>query len=89
MKTGGIALPLGLHLGWNWTQWHFFTFAADDNPVGLWNPLVMPWHTEHPAAFRIGYAVAMALALLVVLLVTRRPGAAPLFPAGTGAVAVS
>ncbi|MEV0563762.1 type II CAAX endopeptidase family protein [Dactylosporangium sp. NPDC050588] len=88
LRTGSIALPLGLHLGWNWTQWHFFTFPADDNPVGLWNPLVMPWHTEHPAAFRIGYAAAMTLALLFVLFTTRRSGARPLFPAGPAAVAM-
>ncbi|BCY08818.1 hypothetical protein L3i22_039060 [Actinoplanes sp. L3-i22] len=88
LRTGGIGLPLGLHLGWNWTQWHFFTFAADDNPVGLWNPLVMPWYTEHPAAFRIGYVAAMALALLIVLLTTRRPGADPLFPASRPAAVI-
>jgi membrane protease YdiL (CAAX protease family) len=74
LRTGSIALPLGLHLGWNWAQWHFFTFPADDNPVGLWNPLVTPWHADHPIVFRAGYLVAMGVALLIVVLATRRGG---------------
>lgn len=70
LRTGGIALPLGLHLGWNWTQWQFFAFPTDDNPVGLWTPIVTP--SVDPVVFKIGYLVAMAVTLGVVLLGTRR-----------------
>lgn len=72
LRTGGIALPLGLHLSWNWTQWHFFTFPGDDNPIGLWNPIVTARYADHPAVFRVGYLSAMTVALLVVLALTRK-----------------
>lgn len=74
LRTGSIALPLGLHLGWNWTQWHFFTFPTDDNPTGLWTPLISPHYAGSPAPFRIGYLVAMTVALLTIAALTRRPG---------------
>ncbi|WP_146169400.1 CPBP family intramembrane glutamic endopeptidase [Actinoplanes italicus] len=73
VRTGGIALPLGLHLGWNWTQWHFFTFPADDNPVGLWTPLVSAHLAGDPAPFRVGYLVTMGLAVAAIAVMTRRP----------------
>ncbi|MCP2328263.1 hypothetical protein HDA40_006770 [Hamadaea flava] len=72
LRTGGIALPLGLHLGWNWMQWQFFTFPGDDNPIGLWNPIVTAHYADNPAVFRLGYLVAMTVALLVVLAITRK-----------------
>ncbi|PRY38239.1 CPBP family intramembrane glutamic endopeptidase [Umezawaea tangerina] len=74
LRTGGIALPLGLHLGWNWTQWQFFSVPGDDTPMGLWSPILVP--TANPVAFQVGYLVAMAVALAAVLLGTRdyRPG---------------
>ncbi len=75
IRTGSIALPLGLHLGWNWTQWHFFTFPGDDNPVGLWAPVVSAHWIASPAPFRIGYVVTMAVALTAILALTRRPRA--------------
>ncbi|GAA2687743.1 hypothetical protein GCM10010428_60960 [Actinosynnema pretiosum subsp. pretiosum] len=70
LRTGGIALPVGLHLGWNWAQWQFFAFPTDDNPVGRWTPLVTPG--VDPVVFKVGYVVVMALVLGAVLLVTRR-----------------
>jgi hypothetical protein len=70
LRTGGIALSLGLHLGWNWTQWQFFSVPGDDTPMGLWSPLLVP--TANPIAFQVGYVVAMAVALAAVLLGTRR-----------------
>ncbi|MFU8875763.1 lysostaphin resistance A-like protein [Micromonospora sp. SL4-19] len=73
LRTGSIALPLGLHLGWNWTQWHFFTFPGDDNPVGLWTPVISAQYAGNPAPFRIGYLVAMALALVAIAAMTRQP----------------
>ncbi|WP_413776343.1 type II CAAX prenyl endopeptidase Rce1 family protein [Micromonospora sp. DR5-3] len=73
LRTGSIALPLGLHLGWNWTQWHFFTLPGDDNPTGLWTPLISAQHAGSPAPFRIGYLVAMTVALLAIAAMTRQP----------------
>lgn len=73
IRTGSLALPLGLHLGWNWTQWHFFTFPGDDNPVGLWTPVISAQYAADPVPFRIGYLVAMTLALLVITALTRHP----------------
>ncbi|WNV88754.1 CPBP family intramembrane glutamic endopeptidase [Umezawaea sp. Da 62-37] len=70
LRTKGIALPVGLHLGWNWTQWQFFSVPGDDTPMGLWSPILVP--TANPIAFQVGYVVAMAVALAAVLLATRR-----------------
>ena len=86
LRSGGIALPLGLHLGWNWTQWQFFAFPADDNPVGLWRPLVTPEHAADPIVFKVGYVVAMGVLLGVVLVVTRRGGLLGRRAAGSGVV---
>nr|BFE59378.1 CPBP family glutamic-type intramembrane protease [Dactylosporangium thailandense] len=72
LRTGSIALPLGLHLGWNWTQWQFFTLPGDDNPIGLWTPLISAHYAGNPVPFRIGYLVAMSLALVAIALLTRR-----------------
>ncbi|GAA1285584.1 hypothetical protein [Saccharothrix xinjiangensis] len=40
-----------------------------------WTPLVTPEHAADPLVFEVGYVVAMAIALALVLLLTRRgPG---------------
>lgn len=44
LKTGSLALPIGLHLGWNWASANLLNFSG--NPKGLWT-LIM----NDPATF--------------------------------------
>ena len=73
LRTGSIALPVGIHLAGNWIQWQLFTSAEDTTPMGLWRPAVAGEYTDASSTiFQVGYVVTMAVALAVVLLVTRR-----------------
>ena len=41
IRTGSLALPIGIHLGWNWTQGSLLGFGVSgttDTP-GLWSPV--------------------------------------------------
>ena len=41
LRTGSLALPIGIHLGWNWTQGSLLGFGVSgttDTP-GLWSPV--------------------------------------------------
>jgi len=82
LRTNGLALPLGLHLGGNWIQASVLSFAAlgDGQPTALfvapltpaqvqqlWSPDLLP---------RAPYLVAMAVAGLLVALWPRGAGAA-------------
>lgn len=41
LKTGRLALPIGVHLGWNWAQGHLLGFGVSgiSNAQGLWKPV--------------------------------------------------
>lgn len=47
LKTGSLALPIGLHLGWNWVQANLLDFSS--NPQGLLTPVM-----NDPATFSEG-----------------------------------
>lgn len=40
LRTGSLALPIGIHLGWNWTQGTLFGFGVSGNAeAGWWTPI--------------------------------------------------
>jgi membrane protease YdiL (CAAX protease family) len=40
LRTRSLALPIGLHLGWNWTQGHLLGFGVSGMDVpGWWHPV--------------------------------------------------
>ncbi|MGH8029410.1 MAG: lysostaphin resistance A-like protein [Arenimonas sp.] len=42
LRTRSLALPIGLHLGWNWTQGHLLGFGVSGiDLTGWWHPVFM------------------------------------------------
>lgn len=40
LRTGSLALPIGIHLGWNWTQGTLFGFGVSGtSEAGWWTPI--------------------------------------------------
>jgi len=71
IKTKSLALPIGLHLGWNWVQGNVFGFnVSGHDHVGL----LVPTITDHPAWLTgAGFgpeATVFAVAVDLVLLIT-------------------
>lgn len=61
IRTGGIAMPLGIHLIWNFGQWAF----GQKDGKGIWQWNILPGN--EPAAEQWGYAayfVAYGLAIV-------------------------
>lgn len=82
LRTGSLALPVGLHLGWNWAQGSLLGFGVSGTGrVGWWQPQL----TEHPVWLSGGnfglettvFAIATDL-LLIGLLWRWRPTSAEL-----------
>jgi membrane protease YdiL (CAAX protease family) len=63
LTTRGLALPVGLHAGWDFTQW----LLGYRDASGLWHPVVGKGF-EHRAdeAGMIGYLIAMTLTMVVL-----------------------
>jgi membrane protease YdiL (CAAX protease family) len=74
LLTRGLALPMGIHLAWNFCQW----LLGGKKMPGLWQPIVDPGY-EHYAqiASMTGYLIAFGGALAVLLFLrskcARRP----------------
>jgi membrane protease YdiL (CAAX protease family) len=64
LKTKGLALPLGLHFSWNFTQWLF----GFKNNTGVWKEIVekgSETHAENVAL--LGFIAAMCLGIVGIL----------------------
>ncbi len=68
LKTKGLALPLGIHTSWNFTQW-MLGFKDDS---GIWKEVVEPGR-EAPAenVALLGFTVAFGIAIICILIVYR------------------
>jgi membrane protease YdiL (CAAX protease family) len=64
LRTRSLALPVGVHLGWNWTQGALLGFGVSGNPsAGWWHPV---WHRK--AAWIAGGAFGLEASLVCTLI---------------------
>ena len=74
VRTRGLALPIGLHLGGNWVQAAVFSFRAGPNtgPAAAWTAYVtesQQWALDGPdLASHLPFIVAMFLAVVILRL---------------------
>lgn len=69
LKTKGLALPLGLHFAWNFTQW---LLGFKDN-TGLWREIVENSNNQYAENVAlIGFMVAMSIGISGILIYYRR-----------------
>jgi len=63
LSTRGLALPIGMHAGWDFTQW----LLGYRDTSGLWRPVIEKGF-EHraDAAGMMGYLMAMTLAMIIL-----------------------
>ena len=78
-RTGSLALPIGVHLGWNWTQGNLFGFGVSGTSAkGWWTPVFQgrpAWLTG--GAFGLeASAVCAAVCGLAILALWRWEGTA-------------
>lgn len=84
LRTRSLALPIGVHLGWNWTQ-TCLGFPSSGNPShGMWMPILhgkAAWLTGGEFGLEASIAGVVVLALAIVVLARWRPaGTASLRP---------
>lgn len=77
LRTGSLALPVGLHLGWNWAQGHLLGFGVSGTTVAGWvKPVFLgkaDWITG--GAFGLEASVfGVVVDLLAILLLWRWKG---------------
>ncbi len=65
LRTGSLALPIGIHLGWNWTQGTLLGFkvSGTDSP-GWWRPVLDPARALWVHGGEFGLEATLACALL-------------------------
>jgi membrane protease YdiL (CAAX protease family) len=64
LKTKGIALPLGIHSAWNFTQW----MLGFKNDTGIWREVVKSGHESAAENIALsGFVIAMSLAIVSLL----------------------
>lgn len=69
LKTRGIALPLGIHFAWNFSQW----MLGFKNDTGVWREVVTRGaESSAENVALLGFTVAMSLGIFCVLIVVRR-----------------
>jgi membrane protease YdiL (CAAX protease family) len=73
LRTGGLALPIGLHLGWNWMQGHVLGFGVSGFKIQGWLRPVFLGKAEWLTGGSFGieasvFAVAVDLLLLALLM---------------------
>jgi membrane protease YdiL (CAAX protease family) len=71
LKTRSLALPIGVHLGWNWAQGHLLGFqvSGTSGVEGFWKPVLAnkpQWLTGGPVGLE-GSALCSVLVLLAIL----------------------
>ena len=60
LKTGGIALPVGLHAAWNFGQW----CLGFKNEPGIWQAIVEPnYETRHEQLVFLFYLLVMGIGI--------------------------
>lgn len=65
LKTKGLALPLGLHFSWNFTQWLF----GFKNNNGVWREIVEKGQETHAENIALtGFVIAMTIGITSLLL---------------------
>lgn len=75
VRTRGLALPIGLHLGWNVLQWALLSMEGPAKGTGFLLPVTGP--AASPGLLQGAYVAAMA-ALAVATALATRPTARPL-----------
>ena len=64
LRTGSLALPIGIHLGWNWTQGTLLGFnVSGTTSPGWWSPVLDPARPAwvHGGAFGLEATLACAI----------------------------
>ena len=85
LKTRSLALPIGVHLGWNWAQGNLLGFqvSGTTQAQGLWTPVLHDhpaWLTGGPVGLE-GSALCAAVAMVAILgLIMWKPTAAEANP---------
>jgi|GEM_PF-161200 len=71
LRTRSLALPIGLHLGWNWAQGNLLGFQVSGTPggQGFWRPVLADkpqWLTGGAVGLE-GSAICSAIVLVAIL----------------------
>ncbi len=71
LKTRSLALPIGVHLGWNWAQGHLLGFqvSGTTSAQGFWRPVLAArpqWLTGGTVGLE-GSAICSALLVVIIL----------------------
>lgn len=77
LKTRSLALPIGVHLGWNWAQGHLLGFqVSGTNAAGFWKPVLAnkpQWLTGGAVGLEGSALCALLLVATILALVLWKP----------------
>jgi membrane protease YdiL (CAAX protease family) len=78
LRTGSLALPIGLHLGWNWTQGTLLGFGVSGLPgAGWWAPVTggaPAWLTGGAFGLEASLPCTVVTGLACLAMIRWRPG---------------
>ncbi len=80
LRSGSLALPIGVHLGWNWAQTCLGFPSSGNLSQGLWKPVYHgkpAWLTGGEFGLEASVAGVVILALAIVVLAKWPPAATP------------